>query len=439
MNYQETVQYLYDSAPLFQNIGAGAYKEGLANTIALDEHFSHPHRMYKTIHVAGTNGKGSCSHTIAAIFQAAGYRVGLYTSPHLKSFRERIRINGEMISEEYVVEFVEKERSFFEPLHPSFFEITTAMAFKYFADELVDIAIIEVGMGGRLDCTNIITPVLSVITNISLDHTGFLGSTLDAIAREKAGIMKPGVTTVIGEVIPETRGVFTERAQEVGCPLVLASESPLVIGSEELYKDNIPAGREYSLQRGILSTTSLYGELSGDYQEKNVNTLLHVIRQLIYQGEMFQEEHIRQGFAQVCSLTGLRGRWEVLGSNPLMICDTGHNIGGWQFNARQLMKPGAGKLRMVFGMAGDKDISGVISLLPKDAEYYLTQATVKRALDAESLGQIARNAGLLARTFSTVAGAIETAIKESGPDDVIFIGGSNFVVADCLDYLESGK
>lgn len=433
MTYQETVDYLFNCAPLFQHVGAGAYKEGLSTTHQLDAHFGHPHRLYKTIHVAGTNGKGSCSHTLAAIFQAAGYRVGLYTSPHLVDFRERIRINGEMIPEEYVIDFVEQEKAFFEPLHPSFFELATAMAFKYFADELVDIAIIEVGLGGRLDCTNIINPELSIITNISFDHTQFLGHTLAEIAAEKAGIMKPGVPVVIGETTPETRSVFQTYSQKIGSPITFAEDSPWVLKYIPDYTNGI--GLEYEIQRGVLNSTSLHGELGGDYQAKNTNTILHAVRQLIYSGFHFNDHHIREGFALVCESTGLLGRWQKLGETPLVLCDTGHNVGGIQFVSRQLQSLGR-PLHIVIGMVNDKDINGVLDLLPKNATYYFTKASVKRALDERELTKLASGAHQLhGNSYPNVAQAYKAACKNASVNDVVFVGGSNFIIADLLIHL----
>ena len=429
MTYKDTIQYLYDSTPLFQHIGAGAYKEGLTTTHKLDDHFGHPHRLYKTIHVAGTNGKGSCSHTLAAIFQSAGYRVGLYASPHLLDFRERIRINGEMIPEQYVIDFVEKERSFFEPLHPSFFELATAMAFKYFADENVDIAIVEVGLGGRLDCTNIIQPELSIITNISFDHTQFLGDTLAKIAYEKAGIMKKGVPVIIGEVTSETREVFEQQSKEVECPIIFAEDYPIILNAIPNPTENF--GLNYTLRQGFLNTTTLYGELGGEYQAKNTNTLLHAIRQLIYNGIRLNDEHIRQGFAQVTSLTGLLGRWQKIKDKPLVLCDTGHNTGGIKYVSKQLQsldKP----LHIVIGMVNDKDINGVLDLLPRYASYYFTQASVKRALPADQLREMGKNHNLTGNAYPNVAEAFDSALKNAKEDDVVFVGGSNFIVADFL-------
>ncbi len=432
MTYKDTIQYLYDSTPLFQHIGAGAYKEGLTTTHKLDDHFGHPHRLYKTIHVAGTNGKGSCSHTLAAIFQSAGYRVGLYTSPHLLDFRERIRINGEMIPEQYVIDFVEKERSFFEPLHPSFFELATAMAFKYFADENVDIAIVEVGLGGRLDCTNIIQPELSIITNISFDHTQFLGDTLAKIAYEKAGIMKKGVPVIIGEVTSETREVFEQQSKEVECPIIFAEDYPIILNAIPNPTENF--GLNYTLRQGFLNTTTLYGELGGEYQAKNTNTLLHAIRQLIYNGIRLNDEHIRQGFAQVTSLTGLLGRWQKIKDKPLVLCDTGHNTGGIKYVSKQLQsldKP----LHIVIGMVNDKDINGVLDLLPRYASYYFTQASVKRALPADQLREMGKNHNLTGNAYPNVAEAFDSALKNAKEDDVVFVGGSNFIVADFLFHI----
>lgn len=423
MNYNETVEYLFNSTPVFEKIGSAAYKEGLYNTNALDEHFNHPHRQFKTIHVAGTNGKGSCSHTIAAMLQAEGLRVGLFTSPHLVDFRERIRINGECISEQYVVDFVEKERSFFEPLHPSFFELTTAMAFKYFADMKVDIAVIEVGLGGRLDCTNIIKPILSVITNISLDHTQFLGDTLAKIAGEKAGIIKPGVTVVIGETNGETRPVFETKAREVGAPIVFAEDSCGILSAEHL--DN----------GGILYATKRHGdvkgELSGDYQVKNANTILAVADILLH-NKILSEGSIAKGFGHVCESTGLMGRWQVLQTEPLVVCDTGHNTGGWQYLSRQIKAQRCRQLRIVFGMVDDKDINSVMEMLPKDATYYFTNATTHRAISAQKVRQTGEKHGLKGSCYNSVNEAYEAALKDASNDDFVFVGGSSYVVADLL-------
>jgi dihydrofolate synthase/folylpolyglutamate synthase len=409
MDYQETLTYLYEQIPMFQRVGGSAYKEGLDNTLALDAHFGHPHRQFRTIHVGGTNGKGSVSHTLAAILQSAGYKTGLYTSPHLVDFRERIRINGTPISKEYVVDFVEQERNFFEPLHPSFFELATAMAFKYFADEKVEVAIVEVGLGGRLDCTNIIVPDLSIITNISFDHVQFLGDTLAKIASEKAGIIKTNIPVVIGETTPETKPVFLAKANEVGTYIYFAEEN----GREDY------PGVEY--------------ELKGIYQEKNKRTLVTALPLLNEAGYHIDEESVREGFAHVVELTGLMGRWQKLHDNPTLICDTGHNVGGISYVVEQLRQQKYHQLRIVIGMVNDKDISGILSLLPREARYYFTQANVNRALPANQLYELATKTGLIGRAYPDVKSAVKSAMQESLPDDFIFVGGSNFIVANLLE------
>ncbi len=426
MNYSETIHYLFNVTPLFQNLGAGAYKSGLRTTETLDEHFGHPHHRFRSIHVAGTNGKGSCSHTIAAILQAAGYKVGLFTSPHLLDFRERIRINGIMIPEQYVIDFVEKEKSFFEPLHPSFFEITTAMAFKYFAEEHVDVAVIEVGLGGRLDCTNIIKPELSIITNISFDHQQFLGNTLTEIAGEKAGIIKRDIPVIIGETVPETRLVFKEKAKTVDTRIIFAEDAPIVLKS-------FVNGKNFRVYN-----TTIYGEifgaLTGDCQDKNTNTILTAITHL----DCFKIplQAILRGFAEVCETTGLMGRWQYIQKNPTVVCDTGHNMGGWKYLGEQLTKISQEQtLKIVFGMANDKDIDGVLEILPKTAQYYWAHASVDRALTESQLEEIAAKYALRGKKFTTVEAAYKQALLEASANDFIFVGGSNFVVSDLLSYL----
>ena len=405
MTYDETIQYLFNSAPLFQHVGGAAYKEGLSTTHILDAHFNHPHNQYKTIHIAGTNGKGSCAHTIAAILQHTGLKVGLYTSPHLVDFRERIRINGEMMPQQYVIDFVEKERSFFEPLHPSFFELTTALAFKYFAEQHVDVAVIEVGLGGRLDCTNIISPILSVITNISFDHTQFLGNTLAQIASEKAGIIKHKVPVIIGECNAETRSVFEHKAHEVEAPILFAEDNKEVLSSEfsDLYGHKL---RHYTTR----SFGDIYGELTGECQIKNANTILCALHSL---SKIFSVTHedITYAFEHVCEMTGLRGRWQILQEHPTIICDTGHNTGGWQYLAHQLAQiaTSGNKLHIVFGMASDKDIERVMSTLPHEACYYWTKASVKRATSEQTIANIATKYDLHGKTYSKVAEAYEDA------------------------------
>ena len=428
MNYQQTVEYLFNATPVFEKVGASAYKEGLFNSEELDRHFHHPHRHFKTIHIAGTNGKGSCSHTIASILQTDGYKVGLYTSPHLVDFRERIRVNGEPISEDYVVRFVEEERSFFEPLHPSFFELTTAMAFKYFADMEVDIAVIEVGLGGRLDCTNIITPILSVITNISFDHTQFLGNTLAKIAGEKAGIIKPNVPVVIGENHPETRPVFTQKAEQLSSPITFAEDTPEVT-------------KAHTESDGTMSfLSSHYGHihygLGGYYQAKNANTVLHAVTCLLQDGVIRHADSIPQGFADVCPNTHIMGRWQICHRSPLVVCDTGHNVGGWQYLSRQIAGVPCRQLRMVFGMVDDKDIQTVMTLLPKNATYYFTKATTHRAIPEDKVKECGAEHGLKGKTYGSVTEAYRAAMDDAQPDDFVFVGGSSYIVADFLESIK---
>lgn len=427
MNYQETCEYLYHQMPMFERQGASGYKEGLSNTLALDEHFGHPHQQYATIHVGGTNGKGSVSHTLAAILQQCGYTVGLYTSPHLVDFRERIRINGEMISEEYVVDFVEQERSFFEPLYPSFFEVTTAMAFKYFADKKIDIAVVEVGLGGRLDCTNIITPLVSVITNISFDHTQFLGDTLAKIASEKAGIIKRGVPVVIGETHEETRPVFEAKAIEEGSKIVFADDKPEI-------KKATP------MANGMMHyVTKHWGEMDGDlggiYQEKNLNTVFAVINVLIKKGCLSKEtltKELTKALSGVCRLTGLTGRWQVISISPYVVCDTGHNVGGWNYLSQQLRQVTCEQMHIVFGMVDDKDINHVLDMLPKDATFYFTQANTKRAISGTVVKALAAGHGLYGECYPSVYEAYKAALQAANPKDFIFIGGSSYLVGDFL-------
>ncbi len=434
MTYQETCQYLFNQMPMFEKQGSAGYKEGLTNTVLLDEHLGHPHQSYATIHIAGTNGKGSCSHTLAAILQQCGYKVGLYTSPHLIDFRERIRINGEPISERYVVDFVERERSFFEPLNPSFFEVTTAMAFQYFKDKEVDIAVIEVGLGGRLDCTNIITPILSIITNISFDHTQFLGDTLAKIAAEKAGIIKRGIPIIIGEANDETRPVFSAKAQELNAPIEFAEDYNEVISAE-----CIPGG-------GMLYHTrnngDLHGDLSGSYQEKNMNTSLAAVYQLVRSGYLCEcqkphnleksRKEMLYAINHVAEMTGLMGRWQVMQQNPKVVCDTGHNVGGWQYLSKQLEQQQCQQMHIIFGMVSDKDVNSVLALLPKNAIFYFTKADNHRAINETDLQHLAAQHGLKGESYPSVHEAYTQCMKNALRDDFIFVGGSSYVVGDFL-------
>ena len=434
MNYEETLHYLYTSIPVFQHVGASAYKPGLETSRALDNYLGNPHRAYQTLHVGGTNGKGSTSHLLAAILQLSGYKVGLYTSPHLVDFRERIRVNGEKIPQSYVVDFVERYRRQFEPLKPSFFELTSTMAFAYFRDMHVDYAIIEVGLGGRLDSTNIITPVLSVITNISKDHTQFLGNTLEEIAGEKAGIIKLGVPVVIGDVDNENViRVFREKAREVNAPLYASTElAPLQ--SCELWEDN----RWHFRTKDFGELT---GELGGMVQARNASTVLTSVSVLRKIGIPIPVEAVRDAFARVVELTGLMGRWQTVHTSPRVVCDTGHNTGGWEFLSRQLADEAkrCRTLRMVVGMVNDKDIDGVLSLMPKEAVYYFTQASIARALPVDEFAEKACRHGLKGGTYPNVGEAVRSALQDASEEDFIFVGGSTFIVADAYPLLEGNE
>ena len=429
MTYQQTIDYLYASQPAFHLVGAAAYKPGLDNTYRLMAHLGNPHEQLRTVHVAGTNGKGSTSHLIAASLQAQGYRVGLFTSPHLVDFRERIRVSGEMIPEETVVQFVADNQAFLDAVRPSFFETTMAMAFWYFAQQQVDIAVVEVGLGGRLDSTNIIRPLISVITNIGVDHTEFLGETLPEIAAEKAGIIKAHVPCVIGETHPETQAVFLARAKE--CEIL--GEGLETTDCRIWMADQCGFMRKRRLKEAPAC------QLTGSYQDKNQQTAyvaLQVLRNIC--GVDLSRESIARGFAEVCTLTGLRGRWEVLSQSPLIICDTGHNGHGIRYVAEQLSRQmenaaDTARLRVVLGMVADKDIDLVMSLLPEDAVYYFTQPSSSRALPAKELQrrwhqQHPEHSD--SRSFASVKEAVEIAQKEATHEDVIFVGGSNYVVGE---------
>lgn len=413
---------------MFQRIGADAYKPGLDTSRSLDDLFGNPHRNYKTIHVAGTNGKGSVSHTIASILQESGYKVGLYTSPHLIDFRERIRVNGQMIPETDVTNFVEKYLKSGFNGHPSFFELTMMMAFDYFSRENVDIAVIEVGLGGRLDSTNIITPILSIITNISFDHTQFLGNTLPAIAAEKAGIIKHGVPVVIGEAEGDVRKVFLDKAKEVDAPIVFAQENAQI----KSYKRT-----NNTLVLDTLHNGELVYELSGDCQTHNANTILNALPLLKDMGLNITDKAIADGFSNVCELTGLMGRWMQLSSCPRVICDTGHNIGGFQYIVEQLKNESYSNLHIVLGFVNDKDVNHILELLPKDATYYFTQASIPRAMDSAHLASLAAEKGLHGNSFPNVPNAFKEALKNCADTDLIYVGGSTFVVADLLSLLKN--
>ena len=425
MSYEETLEYLYQFAPMFQQIGSSAYKEGMENSFMIDKHLNHPHKQYKTVYVGGTNGKGSTSHLLASVLQEAGYKTGLYTSPHLLDFRERIKVNGEMIDKEFVVDFIASNRSFFESIRPSFFELTTGMAFAYFADRQVDAAVIEVGLGGRLDCTNVITPVISIITNISFDHTQLLGNTLTAIAKEKAGIIKPGVPVVIGEAEGEVKEFFKNLGNSNDL-MIFAQEQKLILSAKLLPATNY---REFNTP----DYPQLVCELGGLAQEKNAATVLCAIDLLKREIFSLPSEAVYRGFRYVVENTGLMGRWQVLGLHPKIVFDTGHNQAGIENIVSQLQSENYDRLHIVFGMVNDKDITSVLKLLPKEAIYYFTQANIPRALDARMLAKQAVEFNhLKGNIYSTVNEAFSAAKRHASEKDFIFVGGSTFVVADAL-------
>ncbi|WP_426095857.1 bifunctional folylpolyglutamate synthase/dihydrofolate synthase [Flavobacterium sp. DSR2-3-3] len=406
MNYQETTNWMFNQLPMYQLQGASAYKKDLTNTHLLLAHLENPQEKIKCIHVAGTNGKGSTSHMLASILQEAGYKVGLYTSPHLKDFRERIKINGKDISEEFVINFINKHKSFFESNDMSFFEMTVGLAFDYFYIEQIDIAVIEVGMGGRLDATNVITPLVSVITNIGMDHIQFLGNTLDAIAFEKAGIIKPDIPVVIGEYTPETKPVFLDKATECNSKIYFASD---------LILETYPS------------------DLIGDYQMHNKKTVLQTIAVLNAQKEfIITPENIKSGLLQVVTNTDLQGRWQQINEFPKVICDTAHNKNGLEIVLKQIQKEEFDDLHIVLGAVSDKDLEEILPLFPKKAKYYFCKPNIPRGLDAAILKQKATTFELIGEVYNSVPAAYQKAIETAGKSDFIYIGGSTFVVAEIL-------
>lgn len=430
--YPEVLDFLYSQLPMFQRTGPAAYKDNLDNTLRLDQLFGYPHRSFKTIHVAGTNGKGSVSHMLASVFQDAGYKTGLYTSPHLKDFRERIKVNGEMILEEAVVSFTRTyiEKNETEALEPSFFELTVSMAFDYFRSMQVDIAVIEVGLGGRLDSTNIITPEVSVITNISFDHMALLGNTLPKIAGEKAGIIKPGIPVVIGELSAETDFVFEEVAKKMRTSIAFADQEYRA----DYSMLTLEGKQSLNIRKNeILAYPDLQIDLLGIYQRHNVPTVLKTIDILNGKGWNLTEKNIRCGLKNTIQNTGLMGRWQIIGNNPLMICDTGHNPAGIKMVMEQINQTAYKKLHMIIGMVNDKDQDEVLSLLPINAHYYFTKASIPRAADPEQLANRAIRFGLKGSCYNTVREAISSAITNADKNDLIFIGGSTFVVAEIFE------
>ncbi len=429
LTYQEAENYLFTQLPVFERTGGSAYKPGVQTATEIDRFFNSPHQAYKTIHIAGTNGKGSVSNFVASILQEAGYTVGLFTSPHIVDFKERIRVNGKKIDEQYVTDFVNRYAEQFAHLKPTFFELTTALAFEYFRFKQVDIAVIEVGMGGRLDSTNIITPILSVITNIALDHTQFLGSTLKEIAGEKAGIIKRGVPVVVGESDSRTNPVFLDKAEQMEAPIILASNK-LSASTGQISPDGVQLFNVFCcgepVYRGIRCAQL------GVYQQKNIVTAIAAAEQLKKLGINLTEKNIYDGFEHVNRNTGFFGRWQVIDNNPLTVCDTGHNPAGIQYVAEQLNAQSCKTLRMVIGFVEDKDISSILKLLPKNAVYYFVNADTKRALPAAQLCEMAAHYGLSGRAYSSVTEGFAAAKKDSAQNDFIFLGGSNYVVAEIL-------
>ena len=405
MTYQDTVNWMFSKLPMYQREGKSAFKKDLSNTLKLTAHLNFPEKGFKSVHVAGTNGKGSTSHMLASILQEAGYKVGLYTSPHLKDFRERIKINGKEVSKHFVIAFIKRNQSFLENNSLSFFEMTVGMAFEYFSKQKVDIAIIEVGLGGRLDSTNIITPEVSVITNIGLDHTQFLGDTLEAIAFEKGGIIKPNIPVIIGETQPETTAVFQNLANK--------NSSKIVFADKEI-------------------NSGYKSDLIGSYQIKNIKTVVQTIEELREKGYKITENHLKKGLLNVIKNTGLNGRWQQLQNQPKVVCDTGHNREGLTYVMNQLSNEEFESLHIVFGVVNDKDLNGIMDLLPKDATYYFCKPDLPRGLDATLLKDFFKDNGLFGKAYKSVNEAYKAALLNANSNDFIFIGGSTFVVAEII-------
>ena len=436
MTYEETCEYLFNQTANYESQGQSGYKSGLDTMLKIDEHYEHPHTNFKSIHIGGTNGKGSVSHLLAAHLQMCGYKVGLYTSPHLVDFSERIRINGQPISEQYVIDFVEQDKEYFDLIGATFFEITTAMAFRYFSDNDVDIAVVEVGLGGQFDSTNIITPLVSVITNVSLDHTQLLGASIEQIAMEKAGIIKDVVPVVIGEAQPEIRPIFEAVANEHDTSIFYSEDEGEVISAEFLPEDST-----------IFYTTKHLGsfksELCGLYQKKNTCIVLSVLNELVGLGYLCRtisfdeakiavQKELSETFLHVCEITGLKGRWQTTRSFPTVVCDVGPNIAAWQSLSKQLESVKCDQMHIIFGLVDDKDVYGIMSLLPTNAIYYFTKGTTKRALPEMSVQMFGQQFGLVGECYPTVAEAYDAAMNAAGKNDFIFVGGSNYIVADFL-------
>ena len=436
MNYPETLAWLYAQLPMYQRVGAAGFKKGLGNTEALAEALGHPEQQFKSVHVAGTNGKGSSSHLLAAVLQSAGYKVGLYTSPHLREFTERIRVNGQELTPDYLVRWVENHRHLFDEIQPSFFEMCVALAFDYFAAEQVDVAVVEVGLGGRLDSTNIITPLVSLITNISYDHQAMLGDTLPEIAGEKAGIIKPGVPAVISQTQPEVAAVFAAKARQQGSPLLFADTRYAARLAAEAAAASAGVQVLHVLRDGQPYLNDMALGLLGDYQRLNLPGVLATLDELRAQGFVISEAALRQGLREVTRLTGLRGRWSILGQHPLVVADTGHNEAGLRLVLAQLARVPHRHLHLVIGTVNDKDVTKVLALLPRAATYYFCQADIPRALPADELAALAAAAGLTGQAYGPVPVAVAAARAAAAPADVVFIGGSTFVVAEVAELYE---
>lgn len=428
MNYNQTLEYLFSRLPMYQRVGAVAYKADLKNTIAICKAIGNPQNNLQCIHVAGTNGKGSTSHMIAAVLQKAGYKVGLYTSPHLLDFRERIKINGRLIAKEYIVDFVEKYKAKLESIEPSFFEWSVGLAFDYFASKEVDVVVLEVGLGGRLDSTNVIDPIVSVITNIGLDHMNLLGDTVQKIAVEKAGIIKPRKPVVVSQYQPEVASIFSERAKELKAPIQFASKDHKVT---DCRKENNNLAVTVLIKKNN-ETRTYQLDLTGSYQAKNLLGVLAALNVITESGFIITAEDIHNGLSSVIKLTGLQGRWQTLSENPLVICDAGHNEDGIREVIENLKAYSYKQLHFVLGVVNDKDISSILKLLPKEAIYYFAKASVPRALPENELKLKAEGLGLKGNAYQTVKEALNAAKEKSKANDLIFVGGSTFVVADVL-------
>jgi dihydrofolate synthase/folylpolyglutamate synthase len=426
MNYQQTTEYLFSRLPMFSRIGAAAYKADLTNTIRLCKELNNPQHKFKSIHVAGTNGKGSVSHMLAAILQTAGYKTGLYTSPHLKNFRERIKVNGEMLSEEFVISFTERIKPLIEEIEPSFFEITVAMAFEYFVQQKVDIAVIETGLGGRLDSTNIITPELSIITNIGWDHMNLLGDSLEKITAEKAGIIKEGIRVIVGETLPETEPIFEKIAKEKSAPLSIASHKRQVIDwTWEKHELVVEVAEEHHTDH-----KKYHLDLPGVYQTKNLLTVLEACSQLQQRGWKISDKIIHLGLKQTKKITGLHGRWEIIHTSPLVVLDVAHNIDGIRQLVHQAEVTKHSQLHIIIGMVKDKEIDKMLALLPKSAVYYFTKAQIPRAIPEDELMEKAATAKMKGDSFPHVNAALEFALQHSHPEDLIIVCGSVFLVGE---------